>query len=707
MKLVITENKIVLQTNNLEGRYIEVPSLNIAFQFFTEKGILIYGGSKFGFTYRTEPTIEIDFTSKYPELYKKTLLKLVTKFYKWPKAYLKVEDASEYSFPASKSSLGKLKAKYWENPAYHTLKHQGFVNTLEDFNNIFSQVGEYVTNSSGEKEYQVPKQQLEILEDGILAKYPQVENYLCWQVNQRLYESGDNRRMWNTYGYMEKFLHVNSLSKGFKHYFKFQNSKRNHIIPRGYVDKLIDHYKNSKYMKLEIQDKRKESLYVPEEFMTREYLNSLSRKLEGFDLYDSQYEAILSVAKSINNTSKGASGCYHLDLATNSGKTVILGVLSKIIKTRSGKPLKVALLNKYTVLEAKTVDDYMSQGLDVSVIAATSSVSGIKGFLMAKAKRADKEFDYLSASNSEIKAREKYLKGTELYTEPKWDSTGEFCVIMIPTFLSGVKRMKYDKKALQGYHVVICDEGDAFTSAENKIFPYLRDQARILASGTSSVFSDTSKKIDLYRVFGDPIHTITPAQNRELGVSTKAIIYKYRFKPTEFRYNSYPKIGDIYASDSFLDDVCTLLERHKDLEGQTIIYFGKQNHRYLDDFAFRIKDRGFKAITLHTKDSSRKKSDKVDKMIRGQEDVLICSSVAARGLNIKKVARIYYVYSSFDPVQFLQVCGRGDRKHEGKDKYEVWHFYYDIGRLKLNSRSYEYMYSQQKYGFEVKYLNEL
>ena len=706
MKLIIRDTESYIENDHLEGRYVKVLSTGNEYRFFTNKGRLVSNGTKYFFQYFVnKKKVQVVPYEGFPENFIEELTTLVTLF--TTKSRTAYNDP-DYYFPKEKHLLHQLQLKYRENPCFEMLRSQGYVSDIEDYESIFSLEGTYVTQKDGTKRYKAPKRQVQMLVHRRMAEFPTVEDYLCLQINEKLYpDSRDYRkRLTNQYAYgpnkrKGKPIFKDSVHKGYYYVFRHTNTRKKVIVPRGYIQEAIDFFSEYKNYQLEIIDERTAKYYVPEEFQSREYLNSLARELEGFDLYDSQYDAIMSVVNNIESL----SGCFHLNLATNSGKTIILGILSKIIKRVDGQPLRVAFMNSYSVLEAKTVDDYISQGFDVSVIAASSTKTAISKFLLAKAQRNDNSFDYTTCSEAEKKKRQRYLKTTDLYKEPQWNTAGDFCVVMIRSFMTLLKKVKSGKMDkedlpdLTSYDITIWDEGDAVNAYDINILDYLSDNIRILASGTSTEHGNAKNRMKSYAVFGRPTYTITSKENRESGSSSKAYLEEVEWFVPE--HSAHCTAEDIFMSETLIELVMDVLDKTKENDGQTLLYFGKQNHKFIDEFAEELKRREVKCITLHTMDSAKEKAEKIDKMITRQENILLASSVVSRGLNIKQISDIIYLLPTYSPSEFLQVIGRGDRLGSNKDEYKIWFFRYRSGRFIDYANSYRYLYTKEEYGIEI------
>ncbi len=100
--------------------------------------------------------------------------------------------------------------------------------------------------------------------------------------------------------------------------------------------------------------------------------------------------------------------------------------------------------------------------------------------------------------------------------------------------------------------------------------------------------------------------------------------------------------------------------------------------RNADFIAYNLKHNGIKALAIHGGHSQNKRTDTMDKFKDMNFHVLVCTDVAARGLDIKNVSHVYNYDSPADSSQYVHRIGRTARA--GKD---------GIAITILGSRDYE------------------
>jgi len=100
--------------------------------------------------------------------------------------------------------------------------------------------------------------------------------------------------------------------------------------------------------------------------------------------------------------------------------------------------------------------------------------------------------------------------------------------------------------------------------------------------------------------------------------------------------------------------------------------------RNADFIAYNLKHNGIKALAIHGGHSQNKRSDTMEKFKDMNFHVLVCTDVAARGLDIKNVSHVYNYDSPADSSQYVHRIGRTARA--GKDGIAV---------TILGSRDYE------------------
>ncbi len=100
--------------------------------------------------------------------------------------------------------------------------------------------------------------------------------------------------------------------------------------------------------------------------------------------------------------------------------------------------------------------------------------------------------------------------------------------------------------------------------------------------------------------------------------------------------------------------------------------------RNVDFIAYNLKQNGVKALAIHGGHSQNKRTDTMDQFKDMNFQVLVCTDVAARGLDIKNVSHVYNYDSPVETSQYVHRIGRTARA--GKE---------GIAITILGSRDYE------------------
>jgi superfamily II DNA/RNA helicase len=100
--------------------------------------------------------------------------------------------------------------------------------------------------------------------------------------------------------------------------------------------------------------------------------------------------------------------------------------------------------------------------------------------------------------------------------------------------------------------------------------------------------------------------------------------------------------------------------------------------RNADFIAYNLKHNGIKALAIHGGHSQNKRTDTMDQFKDMSFQVLVCTDVAARGLDIKNVSHVYNYDSPAESAQYVHRIGRTARA--GKE---------GIAITVLGSRDYE------------------
>lgn len=318
-----------------------------------------------------------------------------------------------------------------------------------------------------------------------------------------------------------------------------------------------------------------------------------------------------------------------LDLAVNSGKTILLGLLLRNVRN-----VKALMPFTSQTAHARAVADYIEMGFDVSVVA--SDMKPIKNELS--------------------------LRGLEEL--PDMGYGGELIVAMVQTAIS----RPLDFAEVSEINVVAVDEADQMTSDSCcRLYDAISPGLQVGMSGTTHGAVSGEARYRLRGLFGAQRFTLTTADNIEAGVSV----------PPKVRFNRVQHYGiaDLsksaakeaaYVSESRLEVVANIIRRH---EGKPIfIYTGRALlehhhllHQYLQETFGEVGNVCGEAGDI---------ADQYDRFRSGQLQLIVANRVAMRGVNLKNIAVLINWEITDNPTSVVQaLIGRGVRANAGKDSY--------------------------------------
>ena len=86
----------------------------------------------------------------------------------------------------------------------------------------------------------------------------------------------------------------------------------------------------------------------------------------------------------------------------------------------------------------------------------------------------------------------------------------------------------------------------------------------------------------------------------------------------------------------------------------------------------RMEKEGLKADFVWGTDSTDRRKDAVKRLVRGDTEVLVCSVIFQEGVDIPELRSVVIGSGGKSVIAALQRIGRGMRRAEGKDTFEVW-----------------------------------
>lgn len=112
----------------------------------------------------------------------------------------------------------------------------------------------------------------------------------------------------------------------------------------------------------------------------------------------------------------------------------------------------------------------------------------------------------------------------------------------------------------------------------------------------------------------------------------------------------------VYEKEKF-KHLCNLI-RNKN-ERQTIVFVATKQRT--DRLASELKQKGFKAITIHGDLSQGQRDNAMHKFRKGYEDILVATDIAARGIDVPAVGHVINYDIPADPLIYFHRIGRTAR----------------------------------------------
>lgn len=289
--------------------------------------------------------------------------------------------------------------------------------------------------------------------------------------------------------------------------------------------------------------------------------------------------------------------CVNTDLATNSGKTLMLLLICLNIYDP-----EIIIPCHTDLLFSKTVADYMELGMDVSCICSDNS------------KRQCK----------------KHLKNEGIETEPLWNTLGSFCVVMIPTLVPRIEQGEYNFEQLRKFNIGVFDEFEDIIAKKPKQFQALMNVLRLglrnASSGSSTEVRSLEKRYTNFEYFGKTRVRITNKDNIERGTSLPGIFDMELVQ-------QWPSLttDEVLANKKRLDIVINWL--HNKPINHTLIYVGRNKHKLILDIQKTLQSTFPNKIVEVLTGYTKNRADIIERINSGKVNILITSSVASRGMN--------------------------------------------------------------------------
>ncbi len=120
----------------------------------------------------------------------------------------------------------------------------------------------------------------------------------------------------------------------------------------------------------------------------------------------------------------------------------------------------------------------------------------------------------------------------------------------------------------------------------------------------------------------------------------------------------------------------------------------------------QLTKAGVKADFVWGTDSTDSRKALVTRLVRGETDVLICSVIFQEGVDIPELKSVVIGSAGKSVIAALQRIGRGMRKAEGKDSFEVWDIA-DKGNKWMENHAQERLHAYKSEGHEVVVMSSL
>jgi ATP-dependent RNA helicase DeaD len=111
--------------------------------------------------------------------------------------------------------------------------------------------------------------------------------------------------------------------------------------------------------------------------------------------------------------------------------------------------------------------------------------------------------------------------------------------------------------------------------------------------------------------------------------------------------------------------LCNFIKQNKDAKAQTIVFAATKQRA--DRVAYNLRREGFSAVTIHGDLSQKQRDNAMGKFRKGDEDILVATDIAARGIDVQAVGHVINYDVPDDPNIYFHRIGRTARAGgEGK-----------------------------------------
>lgn len=556
---------------------------------------------------------------------------------------------------------------------YH--KHEDMINEI-----IYSTYGKEIPFTEIFKDPQIIK----VI--GYHFKYSQAfQNYLSYTYNTL---KGENKNLYKNI-YTGEDFNPYMQSNGYKSFFgaKLKSNTVNLSVGIGWWKMIYKYiYKKYPYLEYKVTDVR----LIPEHRTPLKLTEDAVYSYENIRAFDHQIELIDNLRKNFY-AGKIVAPTLRQELATNTGKTIISGLFIKNLEN-----VKVLIPNTRQILTAKTVLDYYAKfNYKVSLVCSKQCRYIVKNYIK----------DMYSKEGLNEDQRDELL---ELISE---NTFGDFCVIMVPFFMSRLDKGEFRSQFLEKYNFAILDEAELLSDSKCINFLNLTKlESRYSCSGTS-LKTSMERKLRLFDVLG---HVNMKRSNSEnvgfaasLPVKVRFIVNKYDVINENYGVKELAE-HYIYKSANRINILKKILRKHK---GQKIFIYtaGTEVKADFENYLLKQLQEEFPDILLYnsylkTKDRTQVLSD----YISGKCRILIASSIIERGINIKDIeVSVNWAAigkSENAEARILQsVIGRSIRLSEGQKEVIFYDFWDTIAPFEYYSYRRGKLYENEDNNYKVTY----
>ncbi len=217
---------------------------------------------------------------------------------------------------------------------------------------------------------------------------------------------------------------------------------------------------------------------------------------------------------------------------------------------------------------------------------------------------------------------------------------------------------------------------DVVVGTPGRILDHLSRKTINLSKVNYLVLDEADRMLDMG--FQDDVERIIsrcPKQRQTLLFSATilpeiiAISKKYMNSPIEVSVESYvdaSKLEQVYYDVNAPEKFSLLVHLLKQEDSNLVMVFSNTK-RNADVLARNLKAQGINAMALHGDLSQNKRIHILEKFHKSEKFILVCTDVAARGLDIKNVSHVYNYDSPKNSTDYIHRVGRTARAgKEGK-----------------------------------------